>query len=114
MAEPKGPTRRYPRHALDERVPVTIQRPHEKGSFWGLIADLSEGGMAATIVGELNQNEVVTVQFTLGTSGSELEIRARVAHRHGYYCGFEFLLLSTAQRDCIKNACAGLTQKRQA
>jgi hypothetical protein len=40
-----------------------------------------------------------------------VELRARVCHRCGYYCGFEFLVVSDVQRELIKQACEGLPMK---
>ena len=103
--------RLHPRYSFDGRVSVATQRPEGKVWFWGLIANLSKGGMAATVVGDFRQDEVVTLRFSLGQISPQMEIRARVCHQHGYYCGLEFLRLSDAQRKCIENACDELSRK---
>ena len=77
--------------------------------FWGRISDVSEGGMGAVVSGELEQGEFVLLQFSLASHA--LELRARVRHRHGYYCGFEFLVVSDLQREHIKMACAEISTK---
>jgi hypothetical protein len=68
--------------------------------------------MGATVSGELSQDEFVGLEFSVSSLSSlssfsqTLELRARVCHRRGYYCGFEFLVVSDAQRERIKLACA--------
>jgi c-di-GMP-binding flagellar brake protein YcgR len=106
-----SPSRQYPRYYFDGRVNITVYRPTGKCDFWGRIADLSESGMGATVAGELNQGEFVGLQFFVSSVSSlsqSLELRARVRHRRGYYCGFEFLVVSDVQRERIKLACEGL------
>jgi hypothetical protein len=65
--------------------------------------------MGAVVSGELEQGEFVLLQFSLESHA--LELRARVCHRRGYYCGFEFLVVSDLQREHIKLACAGISKK---
>jgi len=103
------PSRRYARHYYDGRVNVTVYRPSGKSEFWGRIADLSESGMGATVAGELEQGEFVALQFSIPSIS--LELRACVCHRRGYFCGFEFLVVSDGQRERIKQACEGLPIK---
>jgi c-di-GMP-binding flagellar brake protein YcgR len=105
------PSNRRDRYCLDGRVSITVFRPVGKCDFWGRISDMSEGGMGATVSGELEQGEFVVLQFSLSSSSSILELRARVCHRCGYHCGFEFLVVSDVQRERIKQACEGLPMK---
>jgi c-di-GMP-binding flagellar brake protein YcgR len=104
------PSRQYARYYYDGRVNITVYRPSGKSEFWGRIADLSEGGMGATVAGELSQDEFVALQFSI--SSVSLELRARVCHRRGYFCGFEFLIVSEMQREGIKLAFEGLPIKQ--
>jgi c-di-GMP-binding flagellar brake protein YcgR len=104
------PSREGQRYCFDGRVNITVYRSAGKLDFWGRIADLSESGMGATVAGELSQGEFVVLQFSVPSSPS-LELRARVCHRRGYYCGFEFLIVSDRQREDIKLACEGLPIK---
>jgi hypothetical protein len=67
--------------------------------------------MGAMVSGELEQGEFVVLQFSLSSSSHVLELRARVCHRRGYYCGFEFLVVSDVQRGRIKLACEGVPTK---
>jgi hypothetical protein len=55
--------------------------------------------MGAMVSGELEQGEFVQLRFSLSSSSHVLELRARVCHQRGYYCGFEFLVVSDTQRE---------------
>jgi c-di-GMP-binding flagellar brake protein YcgR len=105
------PSRQHYRHRLDGRVNIAVFRPAGKVEFWGRVSDVSEGGMGAMVSGDLEQGEFVLLQISLSSSSHLLELRARVCHRRGYFCGFEFLVVSDVQRERIKLACAGLPGK---
>src|SRR2546428_4344412 len=74
--------------------------------------DVSEEGMGDMVSGELEQGEFVQLRFSLASSSHVLELRARVCDQRGYYCGFEFLVVSDAQREHIKLACEELPPRR--
>lgn len=65
--------------------------------------------MGVVVSGELEPGEFVLLQFSLASHA--LELRARVCHRRGYYCGFEFLVVSDLQRQHIKLACEAVSTK---
>jgi hypothetical protein len=96
------------RYRLDGRITIIVFRSAGKFDFWGRISDVSEVGMGAMVFGELEQGEFVQLRFSLSSSSHLLELRARVCHQSGYYCGFEFLVVSDAQREHIKLACGEL------
>jgi len=98
---------RQRRYQIDGRVTITVFRSTGKFDFWGRISDVSEGGMGAVVSGKLEPGEFVLLQFSLASHA--LELRARVCHRRGYYCGFEFLVVSNLQREHIKLACEGIS-----
>ena len=102
------PQRQCRRYRLDGRVNIAVFRSAGKFDFGERISDVSEAGMGAMISGELEQGEFVQLRFSLSSSTRVLELRARVCHRHGHYCGFEFLVVSDAQREQIKLACEGV------
>ena len=110
-AQMSTPNRQRYRYRLDGRVNITVFRPPGKCDFWGRISDVSEGGMGAMVSGKLEQGEFVVLQFSLSSSSHVFELRARVCHRCGYYCGFEFLVVSGMQREHITLACEGLPIK---
>ena len=101
------------RYAAEGRITVTVQRSEGKLSFWGLIANLSRTGIASTVVGNLSVGEIVTLRFSPTPKSLEVQVRARVSHQRGYYCGFEFLWLSDADRRSVEQACAELSRKWQ-
>ena len=106
-----APSNQRGRYCLDGRVNITVVRPAGKCDFWGRISDVSEGGMGATVSGELELGEFVVLQFSLSSTSPILELRARVCHRCGYHCGFEFLVVSDVQCAWIKQACEALPMK---
>jgi PilZ domain-containing protein len=103
--------RKHSRHASEGRITVTVQRSEGKLSFWGLVANLSKTGVASTVVGNLSLGEIVTLRFSPTPKLPEVQVRARVSHQRGYYCGFEFLWLSDADRKTVEEACAELSRK---
>jgi len=102
--------RRHARFHCDVRLTVVCFRG-DKRRFWGRASDICEQGLAATIVGELDVNEVVSVELRLPLAQSFLTLRAAVRHRRGFSCGFEFLTLSETQRQILRRTCDGLALK---
>jgi c-di-GMP-binding flagellar brake protein YcgR len=105
------PQRQCRRYRLDGRVTITVFRSTGKFEFWGRISDVSEAGMGSMVSGELEQGEFVQLRFSLSSSSHVLELRARVCHQRGYYCGFEFLVVSDTQHKHIRLACEELPTK---
>src|SRR5712691_10879161 len=97
----------HPRFQCDVRFTLVCFRG-EKRKFWGRASDICEQGLAATIVGELDINEVVSVELRLPLAQGIVTLRAAVRHRNGFFCGFEFLTLSDTQRQMIRKTCEGL------
>ena len=56
-------SRRFPRHPLDVRVSVHVFRSGENISFWGRSSELGEDGIGATLTGELEPGEVVSMDL---------------------------------------------------
>jgi PilZ domain len=102
-------TRRFPRHALDVRVSVHAFRSGESVSFWGRSSELGEDGVGATLTGELEAGEVVSMELALPMAPFPIKFRALVRYRDGLRHGFEFLALSAAQRDEIRRICETLS-----
>lgn len=91
--------RAFSRHLLDIRVVI-----RGKETLHGRTKDLGEGGLGATIPGELNLGEVVEVEFHLAESKEELRLKSEVRYRHGFQYGFRFLHASDDQRELIRHA----------
>jgi hypothetical protein len=102
------PARRFPRHALDVRVSVHAFREGENVSFWGRSSEIGDDGIGATLTGELETGEVVSMELLLPTAPFPIKFRALVRYRDGLRHGFEFLALNAAQRDEIRRLCETL------
>jgi PilZ domain len=113
MTEPKkawapgtpGYTRRYPRFAIDTRIQVRMFQGGEFRSCWGRSTELGLDGVGATLTGELESGEIVTLEIPLPLSPYPLKVRAVVRYRHGLHYGFEFLTLNDSQRDTVRRVC---------
>jgi len=68
----------------------------------GRSLDLSEGGIAAILGGELSPGDPVAVEFLLPEMGLGLHAKAVVRHRTPLRCGFAFQTLSVEQRAIIR------------
>jgi hypothetical protein len=102
-------SRRFPRHPLDVRVSVHAFRSGETLSFWGRSSEIGEDGLGATLTGELEAGEVVSMELSLPMTQFPIKFRALVRYRDGLRHGFEFLTLTTAQRDEIQRVCEALS-----
>ena len=103
--------RRYPRFAIDARLQVRMFPQGEFRSCWGRSTELGPDGIGATLTGELESGEIVSLEFPLPLSPYPLKVRAIVRYRQGLRYGFEFLTLSEAQRDTIRRVCDMLATK---
>lgn len=111
LTDPKSDSRtsrRFPRHPLDVRVSVHAHRSGEHISFWGRSSELGEDGIGATLTGELEPGEVVTMELLLPRVPFPIKFRALVRYRNGLRHGFEFLALSATQRDEVRRVCEAL------
>jgi hypothetical protein len=102
-------SRRFPRHVLDVRVSVHAFRAGESISFWGRSSEIGADGIGATLTGELEPGEVVSMELVLPMASFPIKFRALVRYRDGLRHGFEFLALSAAQRDEIRRVCETLS-----
>jgi hypothetical protein len=101
--------RRFPRHALDVRVSIHAFRGAESVSYWGRSSEIGEDGIGATLTGELEAGEVVSMELSLPMAPFPIKFRALVRYRDGLRHGFEFLALSAPQRDEIRRVCEALS-----
>jgi PilZ domain len=103
--------RRYPRFAIDARIKVRMFQAGEFRSCWGRSTELGKDGIGATLTGELETGEIVSLEIPLPLSPYPLKIRAIVRYRQGLRYGFEFLTLSEAQRDMLCRVCDMLASR---
>src|SRR5882757_1100936 len=103
--------RRYPRFAIDARMQVRMFQSGEFQSCWGRSTELGEDGIGATLTGELQAGEIVSLQIPLPLSPYPLKLRAIVRYRDGLRYGFEFLTLTDAQREMLRRVCEVLATR---
>jgi|SRR5579864_2512980 len=98
-------TRRYTRFAIDTRLQVKMFQGGEFSTCWGRSTELGEDGIGATLTGDLEPGEIVTLEVTLPLSSYPLTVRAIVRYRQGLHYGFEFLTLTDTQRETMRRVC---------
>src|SRR5436309_13721215 len=108
--KPTGPhQRRYPRFAIDARMKVRMFQDGEFRTCWGRSTELGQDGIGATLTGELEQGEIVSLEIPLPLSPYPLKVRAIVRYRQGLRYGFEFLTLTDSQRETMRRVCEMLS-----
>jgi hypothetical protein len=103
--------RRYPRFILDVRMQVRMFQGGEFRTCWGRSTELGGDGIGATLTGDLEPGEIVSLEIPLPLSAYPLKVRAIVRYRQGLHYGFEFLTLSESQRDTVHRVCDMLATK---
>jgi hypothetical protein len=103
--------RRYPRFAIDARLQVRMFQAGEFRTCWGRSTELGQDGIGATLTGDLETGEIVSLEIPLPLSPYPLKVRAIVRYRQGLRYGFEFLTLSDSQRDIVRRVCEVLATK---
>jgi hypothetical protein len=103
--------RRFPRFPIDARMHVRMFQGGEFHSCWGHSTELGQDGVGATLTGELEKGEIVSLEIPLPLSPYPLKVRAIVRYRQGLRYGFEFLTLTDAQRESIRRVCEMLATK---
>src|SRR5438105_15654311 len=87
-------TRRFPRYPLDVRLAVHVFRAGAVSYFWGRSTEIGADGIGATLTGDLNPGEVVSMQLLLPLAAYPIKLRAAVRHRDGLLYGCEFQTLT--------------------
>ncbi|MGD0271947.1 MAG: PilZ domain-containing protein [Candidatus Sulfotelmatobacter sp.] len=97
--------RRFPRFAVDARMQVRMFQDGEFRSCWGRSTELGQDGIGATLTGDLERGEIVSLEIPLPLSPYPLKVRAIVRYRQGLRYGFEFLTLDGSQREMVRRVC---------
>src|SRR5215470_16995136 len=92
-------TRKFGRFLIDLRLIV-----RGKTTLHGRTKNLGEGGMGATVAGDLNLGEIVELQFQVPGSPDPLVIRVEVRYRQGFQYGFKFIGATEEQLAIIRSA----------
>ena len=61
--------------------------------------------MGATLTGELEVGEVVSLELSLPMVAHPAKVRALVRYRDGLRHGFEFLTMNKEQRNALRRVC---------
>ena len=107
----KANVRRFPRFVLDTRIQVRMFQAGEFRSCWGRSTELGQDGIGATLTGELESGEIVSLEIPLPLSPYPLKVRAIVRYRDGLRYGFEFLTLDANQRQILHRVCDMLANR---
>jgi|SRR5579859_3912631 len=91
--------RKYPRFQVDLRLVVKAAT-----ILHGRTKNINEGGMAATIAGDMNLGEIVELQFQLPETHRPMKVHAEVRYRQGFQYGFKFINITDQQTEAIRRA----------
>jgi len=91
--------RAYPRYLIDQRLIIRAGM-----LFNGRTKDISEGGLGATVAGELRGAATVELEFYLPGKLVPMKLLAEVRYRQGFQYGFRFLDVTPEQRHAIREA----------
>jgi len=100
--------RRFSRHRFDVRIQVSVFREGQTATYWGRTSELGQDGIGATLSGELQTGEVVSLEFPIPLPPHLVKLRAVVRYGDGLRCGFEFLVVTNEQRLAIRQLCVVL------
>ena len=89
--------RAHSRFLLDLRLVVRAKEIQH-----GRTKDIAEGGLGATIPGEIEIGEIVELELQLNETVEPLKIQAEVRYRRGFQYGFKFLHATEQQRELIR------------
>jgi hypothetical protein len=100
--------RRSPRYRFDARIEVSVFREGLTATCWGRTSELGEDGIGATLSGELQAGEVVSLEFPIPIPPHVMKVRAVVRYSDGLHCGLEFLVMTGEQRRMLHQVCVVL------
>ena len=100
--------RRFARHHFDVRIQATVFRDGLTTTCWGRTSELGQDGIGATLSGELQAGEVVSLEFPIPLPPRLIKVRAVVRYSDGLRCGFEFLVMTDEQRLLLRQVCVVL------
>jgi hypothetical protein len=100
--------RRFSRYRFDVRIQAAVFRDGVTTTLWGRTTELGQDGLSATLSGELQVGEVVSLEFSIPLPPDVMKVRAVVRYSMGLHCGFEFLVLTEAQKLTLHQVCVVL------
>jgi hypothetical protein len=100
--------RHFSRHRFDVRIQASVFRQGATTTCWGRTSELSIDGLGATLSGQLQIGEVVSLEFPLPFPPHLMKLRAVVRYSEGLRSGFEFLVVTDQQKSILRQISAGL------
>lgn len=99
-------TRTIQRYKVVVPLKVKVLRSGKSVEIVGTSSDLSEGGVGVqSLSGDLVAGEIVTVEFSLPTAPNILKLYAMVRHRKLDQYGLQFIDLTAANQQAIRDLC---------
>lgn len=95
--------RRLRRYAIAVPIDVVALRSGVPASIPGRTLDVSEGGVATVLAGELSPGEPVGVEFRLPTAREAIQAKAIVRHSSLMRCGLQFLAMPAEQENALRS-----------
>jgi TonB family protein len=95
--------RRIRRHAIAVPIDVVALRSGVPASIPGRTINVSEGGVATMLAGELSAGERVGVAFRLPMTQEPIEAKAIVRHYSLMQCGLQFLAMPMEQESALRS-----------
>ena len=108
QAASKAYQRRFSRCHLDVRIQVSVFREGVTTTYWGRTSALGQDGIGATLSGQLQAGEVVSLEFSIPLPPHVMKLRAVVRYSEGLSCGFEFLVMTGEQKLMLHQVCVVL------
>jgi hypothetical protein len=108
QAASKAHRRRFSRYRFDVRIQVSVFREGLTTTCWGRTCVLGQDGIGATLSGELQAGEVVSLEFPIPLPPHVMKLRAVVRYCEGLSCGFEFLVVTAEQKLMLHQVCVVL------
>ena len=88
-------------------LPITLESRHKQGTIvQGHTTNLSEGGLGAVISERFaDEKRNLTIRLPGLHSRKDIQVSARLRYRKGMRHGFEFMRVSAADREAIRELC---------
>ncbi len=104
----KSAERQWPRFKVDFGIKIIAGNAGTKTSVQGRAHDLSEGGLGFYAVVELQEGQLVQLEFTPPFCRRNIEIQAIVRDKDGYRYGLEFRKLTQHAAEDLSRSCRAL------
>ena len=91
--------RAHSRYLLDLRIVVRT-----KETLIGRTKDIAEGGLGATIPGNINVGETVELELQLPDAKEPLKLNAEIRYRQGFQYGLKYVQITEQQKEMIRRA----------